>query len=182
MCMDSKTRWKRGTVKARSQIFYVDKHLIYDLLTQNQVVFEQVQILLSIWRFSQANKSTDQDCKLSQTVKMPRNTLNVHLTDFQASLLNCFQKIRLEISRVTPVEPEEPEKKELNWALIIGIAALVGVIILVIIIALIVCRRRKQYVFVVFFFNSHEQTFHDSESLRQENNDKEPETLAGNND
>ena len=43
MCMESRTRWKR-TVKARSTIFYVDKHLIIDLLTQNQVIFEQVHI------------------------------------------------------------------------------------------------------------------------------------------
>ena len=44
MCMESTTRWKR-TVKARATIFYVDKHLIIDLLTQNQVIFEQVQFL-----------------------------------------------------------------------------------------------------------------------------------------
>ena len=43
MCMESKNRWKRGA-KARSNIFYVDKHLLYDLLTQNKLVFEQVII------------------------------------------------------------------------------------------------------------------------------------------
>ena len=53
------------------------------------------------------------------------------------------------------MEQEKPESvpapDEMNWALIIGIAAFIGVLILVIFIAAIICCRRKKYDDIFFF-------------------------------
>ena len=56
------------------------------------------------------------------------------------------QEIRLEISRVSPAEPETAEDPDLNYTLVIGITALMGIFLLALIIILIVCYRKKRCV------------------------------------